>query len=183
MTRTVLVPLDGSARSHAVLTELKRALDPDRERLILLTVAEPGAVVVGAGAAQNMDPLAVIGSFAPATISAVSKGGWQEKGEYAFAKVNKQLTDYLEKRAAPLRQDGFEVTTHVAFGSSADEIINYAREQNVGLIAMSTHGRTGLARLVFGSVAEKVLASGVAPVLLFRPPQLTQTTSDSEEEK
>lgn len=177
MCATILIPLDGSQHSHGILDELKRVFDPAATKVILFTVAEPSAVVVGAGAAQDMDPLAVVGSFAPATVSAVARGSWQEKGEYAYAKANKQLTAYLEKKAAALRDAGFKVESHVAFGSAAESIIDYARANHVDVIAMSTHGRSGLARFVFGSVAEKVLASGVAPVLMFRPPHLTTEES------
>lgn len=181
MPRKILVPLDGSQHSHAIFDQLERVIGQDAA-VVLLTVAEPSAVVVGAGAAQNMDPLAIVGSFAPATVSAVSKGAWSEKGEYAYREARKQLSAYLEKRAEPLRARGFDVDTEVCFGSAAEAIIDYARENDVDAIAMATHGRTGLGRLVFGSVAAKVLGSGVAPVVLFRPPQLSGKT-ETEEEK
>lgn len=183
MTRTVLVPLDGSMHSHAVIDRLDRLFEPGATRLVLLTVADPAGSVVGSGAAQNMDPLAVVGSFAPATISAVSKGGWSEKGEHAYRKVRKQLDAYLQKQAAPLKGAGFEVETEARFGDPAETIVDYARNNNVDVIAMTTHGRSGIARLVFGSVAAEVLKSGVAPVLMFRPPRLDNHRKETEEEK
>lgn len=180
MTRTVLVPLDGSLHSHAILDRLDRVIGPGEARVVMLTVAEPSAVVVGAGAAQNMDPLAIVGSFAPATVSSVSRGGWEKKGEYAYREAQKQLKGYLEKKAEVLRARGYEVETEVGFGNAADTIIDYARANDVDAIAMTTHGRTGLARIVFGSVAAKVLQSGVAPVILFRPPRLSETETEED---
>jgi len=53
-------------------------------------------------------------------------------------------------------------------GSAAEEIITYAEENNIDLIAMSTHGRSGIGRWVFGSVTDKVLHAGDVPVLTVR---------------
>jgi nucleotide-binding universal stress UspA family protein len=66
-------------------------------------------------------------------------------------------------------------TTHVAvaFGRAAEQIVDYAEREKVDLIAMSTHGRSGLSRWVFGSVTEKVLRATHIPILLVRPPGLT----------
>jgi nucleotide-binding universal stress UspA family protein len=57
----------------------------------------------------------------------------------------------------------------VSEGRVADEILRAARERSAGVIAMATHGRGGLSRLVFGSVAERVLSDTQVPLLLIRP--------------
>jgi len=57
----------------------------------------------------------------------------------------------------------------VAFGRPAEQIVEFAEQQRMDLIALSTHGRSGLSRLVFGSVAEKVLRGTHLPILLVRP--------------
>ena len=54
----------------------------------------------------------------------------------------------------------------------AEQILNHAREEEVDLIAMATHGRTGLARLLMGSVAHNLLQARVAPLMLVRPGEL-----------
>ena len=54
----------------------------------------------------------------------------------------------------------------------ASEIMNYARQERIDVIAIATHGRTGLGRLVMGSVTTKLLDSRVAPLLLVRPGRL-----------
>ncbi len=57
----------------------------------------------------------------------------------------------------------------LVMGPAADRIIDYAKENAIDLIAMSTHGRSGISRWVFGSVTDKVLHAGDIPVLVVRP--------------
>ncbi|HKZ05130.1 MAG TPA: universal stress protein [Methylomirabilota bacterium] len=66
---------------------------------------------------------------------------------------------------------GVNVTYAVRHGRPADEILAATREGNADLIAMATHGRTGLSRVLFGSVAEAVLRNASVPVFLIRQPQ------------
>jgi nucleotide-binding universal stress UspA family protein len=61
-----------------------------------------------------------------------------------------------------------QTETVILKGAPADGILSYAKESQIDLIVMSTHGRTGLARFVFGSVAESVLRQATCPVLLVR---------------
>jgi len=65
--------------------------------------------------------------------------------------------------------DNPKVFGKVITGYAAEEIINYAKENNVDLIVMGTHGRKGIDRILFGSVAEKVVKSSDIPVLTIRP--------------
>ena len=60
----------------------------------------------------------------------------------------------------------------VHFGAPADEILTYAAENKIELIAMCTHGRSGLARWAYGSVADRVLRASSCPVLLVRAKHL-----------
>jgi len=76
--------------------------------------------------------------------------------------------EYLAPLAVELRQRGIKVTTQVRRGQPADEIVKAAHESNADLIAMTTHGRSGLGRLLFGSVAETVLRESHLPVCLMR---------------
>ena len=69
-----------------------------------------------------------------------------------------------------LAREGIEVKSVVSFGSPAGEIIDESKATGSDLIAMSTHGRSGIDRWVLGSVAEKVLRAGDIPVLLVRAP-------------
>lgn len=77
---------------------------------------------------------------------------------------------YLDGVAGCLKQPGMTVKSEVKFGNAADEIIKTADEINADLVAMATHGRSGLGRWVLGSVADRVLRSGNKPLLLVRVP-------------
>ncbi len=88
-----------------------------------------------------------------------------------------EAQSYLEQVAQPLRESGFEVTTHVRYGHDATEILDHARQEEIDLIAMSTHGRTGLGRWALGSVAERVLRHSPKPVLLTRAQNRPEETS------
>ncbi|MBI2166345.1 MAG: universal stress protein, partial [Chloroflexi bacterium] len=76
---------------------------------------------------------------------------------------------YLDWTAKALRQRGVEVEGVLRRGLPAREIVRYAREEGADIIAISTHGRSGLGRLVFGSVADQVLRESGRPILLIRP--------------
>jgi len=73
---------------------------------------------------------------------------------------------YLEAAAEGLRQQEFEVDIIAEFGEAAQLILNTASQRNVEAIVMTTHGRTGFRRLLFGSVTAKVLAAAECPVLV-----------------
>jgi nucleotide-binding universal stress UspA family protein len=76
--------------------------------------------------------------------------------------------EYLAPLAVELRTRGIRVTTQVRRGEPADEIVEAAIAAKADLIAMTTHGRSGLGRLLFGSVAETVLRASHLPVCLMR---------------
>jgi nucleotide-binding universal stress UspA family protein len=65
--------------------------------------------------------------------------------------------------------DGYHVTVAVHFGEPGKEIVKLAKLTGVDLIAMATHGRTGLTHLMLGSVAEHVVRHVNVPVFMFRP--------------
>ncbi|NCC25569.1 MAG: universal stress protein [Deltaproteobacteria bacterium] len=64
---------------------------------------------------------------------------------------------------------GKEATGVVVTGYAAEEILNYVAENEVDLIVMGTHGRKGIDRILFGSVAEKVVKAAKCPVMTIRP--------------
>ncbi len=77
--------------------------------------------------------------------------------------------EYLEKLAAPLRKKGIQVETVAIPGRPGEAILDYANTNSMGLITIATHGRGGLRRVVFGSVADHVLRESGLPVLVIRP--------------
>jgi nucleotide-binding universal stress UspA family protein len=95
---------------------------------------------------------------------------------YVSSAIDDQLREdeaiarnYLEEVAGPLRADGFEVTCIIVNGPPGEAIVEYAGREQVRLIAMVTHGRGGLGRLVLGSIADHVVKYSGLPILLIKP--------------
>lgn len=80
----------------------------------------------------------------------------------------REAEEYLQKIGEGVRERGVRTSTVVRYGNPAEEILGHAEATSVDLIAMGTHGRTGVGRWVFGSVAEKVLRASRQPLLLLR---------------
>lgn len=85
------------------------------------------------------------------------------------------LINYLNKTAEPYRREGLTVETVVMEGRPAKSILEFAEADEVDLIVMTTHGRTGFSRWVYGSVSEKVLRGTGAAVLIIRPKEEQKT--------
>jgi nucleotide-binding universal stress UspA family protein len=77
--------------------------------------------------------------------------------------------DYLDGAALPLRDRGLKVQCATMVGHPAESIVSYAEENKFDLVALATHGRSGLKRLVFGSVADYVIRKSGRPILLIKP--------------
>jgi len=83
-------------------------------------------------------------------------------------RVVREAEEYVGAMAGKLAEKGISVRTAVRYGKAAAEIIEHIAANEVDLVAMSTHGRSGLSRLVMGSVAEEVVRNAEVPVLLWR---------------
>lgn len=144
----ILIPLDGSPLAEQAIDLALRIGSPMHSHYTLMQVIEPvmrGFLIDGAEPYLDVD--------AEAT-------AWQE------------ASDYLEGIASRLRAQGHVVMTQVPIGKPAHTILSYTQEHPVDLIAMTTHGRSGVARLLVGSVADKVLRGAEIPLLIYRPPVL-----------
>jgi nucleotide-binding universal stress UspA family protein len=86
----------------------------------------------------------------------------------AFPVPEEDPEPYMDAAMSALAATGVLALASVRVGDAADEILALARETNAGLICLTTHGRTGLARQLLGSVAESVLRGADCPVLLRR---------------
>jgi nucleotide-binding universal stress UspA family protein len=150
----VLVPLDGSALGEAALSRhFLAGLNFRASTITLLHVLPPAGLSVVRG------PLA-------------AGSGQPRRGELAVAEA------YLAGVAERLAPWGFRVQTRVLTSSSvAAAILGLARAESVDLIALATHGRGGLARVVPGSIADAVVRDALVPVLLF-PPAVREADSD-----
>jgi nucleotide-binding universal stress UspA family protein len=141
--RRILVPLDGSMRAERVLpvvTPIAKALDSE---LILFQV-----------------PIVYVSGW--------MTGEWILPVQGVLATAEQGALIYLDYTAARLRQQGIKASVATEIGGVAASIIGYAEANRVDLIAMCTHGRTGLRRWTLGSVADRVLREGSAPLLLVR---------------
>jgi nucleotide-binding universal stress UspA family protein len=83
-------------------------------------------------------------------------------------KVVREAEEYLRTIESRLKAKGFDVDTHVRYGKDAEEILDHAAQRNIGLIAMSTQGRSGVKDLLFKNVAERVLRDTPKPIFLVR---------------
>jgi nucleotide-binding universal stress UspA family protein len=131
-----------------------------RRILIALDGSEPAEAVLAPAEelAEKLGATLVLVRVAPRrTASSVAGGPVREAAE-----------TYLEGVAQRLSQRGRSVESMLRVGEPAQEIVAAARSSEVDLIAMTTHGRSGLGRLRFGSVAEAVLREALTPVLLVR---------------
>jgi nucleotide-binding universal stress UspA family protein len=81
---------------------------------------------------------------------------------------------YLERVVKRLQAEGLQARFTIRYGESASEILDYAEVNDVDLIATSTHGRSGISRWVFGSIAEKILRGTNIPILLVRAPGVSR---------
>jgi len=157
MYKRALVPLDGSELAETIIPFLVEIAGPLDMSVALLRVVEP----------------------VPPTVIEASRHVEVENVEARL----KDAEEYLAPLAATLRARGVGVTCLVRRGQPvSDEIVAAAREAGADLIAMTTHGRSGLGRLLFGSVAEAVLRQAHLPVFLLRQTeaQLTQQRKAKE---
>jgi nucleotide-binding universal stress UspA family protein len=94
---------------------------------------------------------------------------WAENKGQAIERQRAQFSDYLSDLAAQLPPGAHvDIVTEVS-GDAADAIVACAKDRGADVIVMATRSRTGLAHALFGSTTEKVVRSGVAPVLLVHP--------------
>lgn len=142
MYRKILVPLDGSKVAEGVLPHAKALAYSEGAELILLTV----------GANPVLD-------------FAFSDPGLAQD---AIQEQEERSKKYITEVEGQLKASGFKTSTVLRVGSVAEVILGVAEELGVDCIAMSTHGRTGPARWLLGSIAERVVHNSKVPVLLIR---------------
>lgn len=173
----ILVPLDGSDFSAQVLTELKKFYPPQTTSLVLYTVGSRGEGHIGLPSrpAATEVPVPMYESQQDIELARHPIYESQELDSRYGA-----LTDQFETKAEGLRSEGYTVTVEADFGHPAESIIERSRSGDIDLVAMTTHGRSGISRLIFGSVAEQVLRHVQVPVFLVRPVSTGQDETPSE---
>jgi MFS family permease len=139
--RRILVPLDGSVTSEAVLSHARTLAKADGSEIVLLQVANSAAEIFNDPAIAADDILAV------------------ESADKT----------YMETLLARLKSEGVNASVEIREGPISETILSVAQEMKVDMIAMSTHGRTGMQKLLMGSVTEWMIKHSPVPVLVIRP--------------
>lgn len=167
MFRKILVPCDGSdLASESVFPQVEDlARSMDAEVIILRVVPAPS----GRSGSAFKPGLPEMPAPLPVTAEDVKVARYPIYKDQEIASAEAEARHSVSQAEAMLRERGIKARSEVLLGQPAEEIIDYAQEENVDLIVMCTHGRSGLGRWVFGSVTEKVLRAAQTPVLVIRP--------------
>jgi len=138
MYKHILIPVENTPADETILTHIKPLARMSGAKLLLVHVAD-GWV------ARNFNQL-----------------------QLAESEEMKQDRAYLEKRSRELTSEGFSCDAVLALGEPSDEIIKLAREKDVDLIAMTTHGHRLISDILYGATADKVRHEVDVPVLLLK---------------
>jgi len=143
MYHKILVPLDGSKRAEKILPHVEELALRYKAKVIFLHVIEYKAVPTSEGLYINLT-------------------------DQEFDEVKKQAETHLAGIQGVFREIKIESQSHVIYGSAVEGIINIAALEDVDLIALASHGRGGLARVFYGSVAAGLLHRVDRPLLIIR---------------
>jgi nucleotide-binding universal stress UspA family protein len=138
--KTLLVPLDGSVLAEKVLPHVE------------VLAKQPGTPPVDVLLLRVDEPPATSGQYF-----------------HNIPEEREDLEQYLSKIEGQLKNSGLRVQSEVGSGMSAEQILEYGRANPFTIIVMSTHGRSGMSRWFYGSVATKVLENACNPIFLIRP--------------
>jgi nucleotide-binding universal stress UspA family protein len=148
MYQHVMVPLDGSELAECVLPHVR-------------TIAV-GCNVVKVTLVRVVEPLLIRGSVG-VRIS-------PEEKERLEKESMDEAKDYLEGIVKSLKETGVAAQSEVLHGDVVNKLIDYANMNEVDLVIVSTHGRSGVSRWVWGSVTDRILRAACVPVTMIRAP-------------
>ena len=131
------------------------------DRSPLAEQALPHAVALARACGASVE---LVGVVPMADQQAMYSAGAVVDWESEIAQYKEYLTGVLSR----VQEEGLRAHSEILRGDVASEILRYAEEAGVDMIVMSTHGRSGLGRWVYGSIADRVLRHATVPVLLVR---------------
>ena len=151
MYKKILVPLDGSKLAECVLPHVESiAKGCGVQNITFVRVAEPVRMPVSA----EEDGF-------------YSAKAWQQMEADSRVAARR----YIDQLGSRIKYDGINIHTEVLTDKRAGDLIaDYATKNEFDLIVIATHGRSGISRWVWGSVADKILRSACVPVLMVRAP-------------
>lgn len=164
--RKVLVPVDGSDFGRQIFPIIARFLSPAENDLILLHVGERVSGLVG----TPPRPAGYDGMVM--SYDTVQDAQQAAHPIYASQERDSAVADFIAEMrevVQPLEEAGFTVTYDMRFGDRGEEIVNFVNNQDVDLIAMTTHWRTGINRLLFGNTVQSIVPRIKVPLLMLRP--------------
>ena len=144
MFSKILVPLDGSKRAETIIPYVEQLAQQNNATVILLQVLEPNASIM---TPYDMVPYIDVD---------------------AIEQRKQEANSYLTTLAGELGAHGIQVKQFIEQGPIVRSILDVAEREGVKMIAMASHGRTGLARVFYGSVAAGVLHQADRPLFIVR---------------
>ncbi len=149
MYRKLMVPLDGSSVAECVLPHLETLAKDcqDPPEVVLVSAVEPISVPVGRELSRF--------------------GSLDEVTDYETHQ-RRDAEKYLKEKVAYLGEHGVKARSEIIVGKAGAALTDFANKGSFDLIVIATHGRSGITRLVWGSVAEHILHTVHAPVLMVR---------------
>lgn len=153
MYQRILVPLDGSERAERVLPHAIEIARGKETRLLLLHVVEPPVVTAPA-----------VAPGVPATSVPIRSNSLED----GLTRALEEAKSYLDQKKGEIEAGGTPCETSLEQGGVVERIVSAAEAKDVDLVAMASHGRSGLATVFFGSVAIGVLHRLERPILLIR---------------
>jgi nucleotide-binding universal stress UspA family protein len=150
--KKLLLPLDGSPFSESPIPSIAQLIKGTGAEIVLTLVCEP--------------PL--VPSYGDHPINPT----WEKHRDTLWEEAKQQASEYLKKIETKLKKMGIKVKSQVLpgeLGRVAETILQAAQKEKTDLIAMTTHGRSGISRWVYGSVANRIVEQSRQPVLLIRP--------------
>jgi nucleotide-binding universal stress UspA family protein len=151
MYKKLMVPLDGSELAECVLPHVEA----------IATGCNVNAVVF----VRAVEPV-----YLPVNIGVFIGENVEQAQEEMDARNKSEAEAYLDQLAGRVKLEGVKVQTQVIVGNADESLVDYAASNDVDLIVIATHGRSGVSRWVRGSVADRILHSASAPVLMVRAP-------------
>ena len=147
MYKKILVPLDGSDLAECVLPHVE-------------------SITKGCGTESVVFVRAVDAEMSSSAYAYIGESMRKEIAE----SNEKTAGEYLDQIVSRVKLDGVKAQKQIITGKAAESIAEYATKNSADLIAIATHGRSGISRWAWGSVADRILRSACVPVLMVRAP-------------
>jgi nucleotide-binding universal stress UspA family protein len=157
MYQTILVPLDGSKRAETILSHVEHIAKQNKAKVVFLKVEEE-PIMLGRDEVIDID-----------------------RYHAKFENQKKSALAYLAALQSRFSHSDLQVDIRLDYGTVVKSILKTATETGADLIAMATHGWSGLARVSYGSVAAGVLQAAELPILLIRSCDDPKADTDAKE--